>query len=465
MALPPGSFQFPAGFRTVNPVPVDYWSGPFTGDTVSAALTAANESIPVSARFRSLEVRIIVGSDTYKYWYYGGTADSDLIEFISTVVGPTGNTGNDGPVGATGFTGYGFTAAFVSGDGELYISTLFPDGSSGNERSIGLVRGSDGINGERGETGATGTFTGNFVSTLNSLTGDITIVAGTNVGVEVDGSTITISASGGSAETTWGRTDPTTVTVGGVAAGTTFDVSTSAVEVLHQMLYPYVSVAFISFNSGLNTQYEIGQTAGGAASTLWTRSGSNSNWVASSAFIRYTGLATGTALTAGNPLANGASVTYPAVRGTSIGSSMTVSLTAQQSGGNPIVTAPSRTSTWWSNMYFGKSSNPDLRTQSFDVTGSNSPSLVNTSLTQGPVSFDANVGAGDGYFYLFIHDYYTLNNSPPYFGLKYSGFPLAQDGLTSVTLTNAQGLTATYKRYKSLNRLNDSITIEVNPSS
>jgi hypothetical protein len=230
------------------------------------------------------------------------------------------------------------------------------------------------------------------------------------------------------------------------------------------MLYPYVSVAFTSFNSGLNTQYEIGQTAGGAVSAAWTRSGSNSNWVASSAFIRYTGLATGTALTAGNPLANGASVTYPAVRGTSIGSSITVSLTAQQSGGNPIVTAPSRTSTWWSNMYFGKSSNPDLRTQSFDVTGSNSPSLVNTGFSQG-TSINANVGAGDGYFYLFIHDYYTLNNSPPYFGLKYSGFPLAQDGLTSVTLTNAQGLTATYKRYKSLNRLNDSIIIEVNPSS
>jgi microcystin-dependent protein len=55
--------------------------------------------------------------------------------------GNTGATGATGETGARGETGYGFTAAFVSGDGELYISVLFPDGSSGAAYSIGTVGG------------------------------------------------------------------------------------------------------------------------------------------------------------------------------------------------------------------------------------------------------------------------------------------------------------------------------------
>lgn len=87
---------------------------------------------------------------------------------IQGTAGATGETGATGATGARGETGYGFTAAFVSGDGELYISTLFPSGESGNERSIGLVRGNDGAAGDRGETGSTGStgygFTAAFVS-------------------------------------------------------------------------------------------------------------------------------------------------------------------------------------------------------------------------------------------------------------------------------------------------------------
>jgi len=85
--------------------------------------------------------------------------------------GARGETGATGETGARGETGYGFTAAFVSGDGNLYISTLLPDGSSADERSIGLVRGSDGIDGVTGATGETGArgetgygFTAAFVS-------------------------------------------------------------------------------------------------------------------------------------------------------------------------------------------------------------------------------------------------------------------------------------------------------------
>lgn len=75
------SIQPPYGIRPTNPVPVDWYSGPFTGSNIAEAVSRANQSIFPGERFRSLEVRLLVGSDTYKYWYYGGTADADLIAF------------------------------------------------------------------------------------------------------------------------------------------------------------------------------------------------------------------------------------------------------------------------------------------------------------------------------------------------------------------------------------------------
>ena len=84
MALTPG-LQLPYGIQPVNPVPVDTYSGPYSALTESAALSAANSSIPGALRFQSLEVRLIYGPTgsavPYKYWYYGGTADTDLVPF------------------------------------------------------------------------------------------------------------------------------------------------------------------------------------------------------------------------------------------------------------------------------------------------------------------------------------------------------------------------------------------------
>ena len=59
MSLTPG-LQIPFGIQPVNPVPVDAWSGPYSGATEVAALSAANASIPSGIRFQSLEVRLII---------------------------------------------------------------------------------------------------------------------------------------------------------------------------------------------------------------------------------------------------------------------------------------------------------------------------------------------------------------------------------------------------------------------
>ena len=75
--------ELPFGIQPVNPVPVDSWSGPYTGsiDTVESAKEAANASITSAIRFKSMEVRLIIGGTARKFWYKSGITDSDLVEF------------------------------------------------------------------------------------------------------------------------------------------------------------------------------------------------------------------------------------------------------------------------------------------------------------------------------------------------------------------------------------------------
>ena len=80
MSINPG-FELPFGIQPTNPVPVDAWSGPFTAASLTGAVVEANSQIPSAVRFQSMEVRLIVGGESYKYWYSGGTGDGDLVSF------------------------------------------------------------------------------------------------------------------------------------------------------------------------------------------------------------------------------------------------------------------------------------------------------------------------------------------------------------------------------------------------
>lgn len=182
MAGPTGIQVF-FGIKPVNPVPVDTWSGPYSGATIGAAIAAANSAIPTALRFRTMSVRLLVGSESKLYWYYGGTADSDLIELTTSAsgggsgatlfagsgitldqssagitisviggcggigatgatgstgaTGPTGATGERGSTGSTGPTGAGYTAAEIR-DNYLYITKIASDGSTA-EIQLGYI--------------------------------------------------------------------------------------------------------------------------------------------------------------------------------------------------------------------------------------------------------------------------------------------------------------------------------------
>ena len=419
------SIQPPSGVRPVSPLPVDWYSGPYTGSNISEAAAKANSNIPLRARFRSLEVRLLVGSDTYKYWYYGGTADGDLIEFISTVVGPTGPTGLQGEQGIQGEPG---------------------------ER---------GETGDRGATGATGSFTGDFVSTLNGLTGDITLVSGTNVSIEIGEGTLTISASGGSAETTWGRTDPVTTTVGGVASGSTFDVDTNAIAVLHKMLYPYQNATFTSLSMGLpiSSTVDLGTTsAAGSYSATWGHT-QTSNWKPNTISISRLSPSPTTLISGLSIGQSGVSVAHPAYRYTTP-TNLSFNITGeQQQGSNPSLSVFPYN--WRARIYNGKSAQASLdasyssfATFSSLFTNGISQQFTpgNTTLVTGDpagtqITFPATTNAE--YMWLFSpsilssfgqYNYFVEQSSP--------GFQQAPSLTGNITITNTNGVSMSYIYYR-----------------
>jgi len=71
--------QLPYGVKPTNPVPVDALSGPYEADNIQDAIDLANSSIPMPLRYKSLQVRLIIGGESYLYWYKNGVNDQDLV--------------------------------------------------------------------------------------------------------------------------------------------------------------------------------------------------------------------------------------------------------------------------------------------------------------------------------------------------------------------------------------------------
>lgn len=120
--VPYSGLQLPYGLQPVNPAPVDAWSGPYTGATASAALASATAAIPSGVRFQSMEVRLIVGGVSKKYWFRDGTADSDLVEFVT-----------GGSVDLSGYaqlSGATFAGAVVANAGLSGSLTTLADGTT-----------------------------------------------------------------------------------------------------------------------------------------------------------------------------------------------------------------------------------------------------------------------------------------------------------------------------------------------
>jgi len=130
--------QLPYGIQPVNPVPVDAWSGPYYAPTEISGLTEANASIPSAIRFPSMEVRLVIGGKSAKYWYYSGITDSDLVLFSggggSSSGGSVTNPIENGVLVSDGTTS-GVTATDilqVNPEGIVQFKTVFSTGLTSN---------------------------------------------------------------------------------------------------------------------------------------------------------------------------------------------------------------------------------------------------------------------------------------------------------------------------------------------
>lgn len=223
--------------------------------------------------------------------------------------------------------------------------------------------------------------------------------------------------------------------------------------------------------TNLDPVYEIGTNLLGSGVATWTTNGVDSDWDIASGYISaiIPGGATAIDLVGPfNPLVKNRTINFPSfIPPTNPISANSIVFTLRGSRrGESTLVSSATTSVWRSKIYYGKSSNSNLTTPTFDIAaGTGSGTLLNTSNPKGPINQAIQVGSGPGYFYLFIHDSYTLEDTGPYYGLKYGGHLLVKDEVTTVSLLNDNGVTSTYKRYKSSNILNDSLTIIINPAS
>jgi hypothetical protein len=270
--------------------------------------------------------------------------------------------------------------------------------------------------------------------------------------------------------TPWTLSTPTVATnLPGIPAGTVLPAGETAVQILERILYPYQSVGFSNFAlSGVGSVYELGQAFPTSATASWATTGPSANWTPSSGSISLTRPdgSTLTLATGIQPTALTQALSIPAITpptSPTSANSVTIRLAASQAQGT--TTPADITRQWFSRWYFGKATTSNLGSPTFDIAGTNSGALLQTTAAQGPSNQTITIPAGAGFFYLFIHNAYTLSTAPPFFGLKFGGNALAQDEVTTVQITNAFGVTATYKRYKSTFSLSDLLTIVVNPTS
>lgn len=268
-----------------------------------------------------------------------------------------------------------------------------------------------------------------------------------------DGNPLLISGGGGD-ETTWTNPEPTTAQdVDGIPSGTIVPTGTNAIAVLERILYPEYAGALINLNTGIAQSSELGVSYQNSTATItWNTTGEDENWVTNSLDITYYfGLTPGNLLLNGNPLTKTANVSYPSsFRATTLtNNSLTINLEAQQNINNILSTASiSSTNTWWSRIFWGRSTNSNLTS----ITGLSNQLLQTKSTSDSTISLISTSEVG--YFYIFIHNDYEIT------GLTSAGFDVSMNPtIGSVTLTR-NSLFLPYKIYRTSNILNaNTITI------
>lgn len=81
------ALELPFGIKPLNPVPVEFWSGPYSGVLTQEAINSANSGIPSGVRFAAMEVSLLVNGVPEKYWYNSGIGDEFLVPVDASLSG------------------------------------------------------------------------------------------------------------------------------------------------------------------------------------------------------------------------------------------------------------------------------------------------------------------------------------------------------------------------------------------
>lgn len=320
---------------------------------------------------------------------------------------------------------------------------------SGFSRAVGVAAGGGGGGVDGG--GPTQFTDGTNSVALAGITLAILGGTGTTVLVEDLASVPTFTVG----ETGWTRGGETfPETVGGIAAGTSFDSGTSVETILQQLLYPYQSVSFSTFDIGIaGSPFEVGQTAGNAAANAtWSTSGPSANWVAGSISISAGG-GFGTLVSGLDYSDTPQSISHgPYLYNAE--TTLTFTITGQQDQGSD----PSRNdSIVWRYRYYSGRTGPGFDGTNLDSQGF-SGILTRTTPNNWSVTFPSVSPANKGYFIIPQNEYSgTLTFTDTATNLA---FPFTLSG--SFTHNNTHGLDVDYDIYESNNSFGGSTTIRVN---
>jgi len=362
---------------------------------------------------------------------------NDLFNSHNTLI----SRGNSLGIGSI-FAGNGITATSLDSSGGITLSARLNQGSG-----ITLTQGPAGITIGLNTAFIAGGTGINVSPSSSGITVSVKLNAGTGITLTQGPAGITIDSSGGGGggDPTFTR-NQTSTSIGLSPNGNNF-LGKTALQILDIILFPYQSVSFSNFTSGLGgILFELGQTAGnGNYTATWSASAPTGNWIAGSGGLSFQnfGSAIFTGITSGfSPTGGNAPWTNAAFRGTtftsnSISNRIVIRLSgAQTQGSSPSTDQIIR---WWSKAYWGRSSSDPTTRVLIDGSETFIQTTPGTSST-----FTATFGSGAvQHLYILIPNNYSISK------FESGGFEAQFTDLGAIDIQNAQGLSIPYKRYKS----------------
>jgi len=297
-----------------------------------------------------------------------------------------------------------------------------------------------------------------------TLTTAATLIDFTGAGVTATniGGSVQVNIPGGGAGGPYGGASPTTLSVGGIPAGSaifglTYD------QLWQDLLVPYIAPTFTSFViSGQTQSVEVGTTVSGLKSFAWAFSNSANVTPNSMAILDVTGATT---------LASGISNVSP--YSVSVGSITLTSPSSYSWRGqatntqSTIFNSSNFTISWFWRKYYGTSPLGSLNESQIEA-------LVNNPLSNTLVGSYSFV-AGDYKYFCWPDSFGSPSAAPNGFisgGFLVSMASVIDDPFYSntqngwsyglVSVTNVNGVATNYRVYRTLNTLGSSVIITVN---